>query len=153
MNTKLFNRLVFVFALIGLFIAGYLWKMHANPADIPCGGSHGCTSVAESPYSQFPPGIGPPVAAYGTIGYILIVIFAFMRTLPQMVSKDKLFLGLNVALAAFGTLASLSLTYAEANIIHAWCKWCVGSQIIMICLLLLTSVEWFTNNTRKVAER
>ncbi|MDX1932491.1 MAG: vitamin K epoxide reductase family protein, partial [Capsulimonadales bacterium] len=62
----LFNRLVFILSLIGLFVAGYLWYMHANPQDIPCGGSHGCADVANSKYSQFPWGIGPPVAACST---------------------------------------------------------------------------------------
>ncbi|MDX1932645.1 MAG: vitamin K epoxide reductase family protein, partial [Capsulimonadales bacterium] len=109
--------------------------------------------VANSKYSQFPWGIGPPVAAYGTVGYFAIIAFAFARTLPQMADRDKLLLGLNVLLAAIGTVASLSLTYAEAFLIHAWCKWCVGSQIIMLCLLGLTLTEWFTYKSRKVAEQ
>jgi uncharacterized membrane protein len=149
----LLNRLVFIFSLVGLFVAGYLWKMHANPEDIVCGPSHGCLDVALSKYSEFPWSSGVPVAAYGTIGYLLMLSFAFIRTLPQMASKDKILLGFNVALAALGTLASLSLTFAEAFLIHAWCKWCVGSQIIMLCLLCLTLAEWFSYNLRKVAEQ
>ncbi len=93
------------------------------------------------------------MAAYGTVGYLCLVVLSFLRTLPQMQSKDKLLLGLSVLLAAFGTLASLSLTYAEAFVIHAWCQWCVGSQIIMLFLLALTLIEWFAYKSRKVAER
>lgn len=136
-----FNRLVFVLSLVGLLVAAYLWKMHATPQYIPCGISRGCETVANSPYSQFPPGVGPPIAAYGVFGYIALAGLAFLRTLPSLRPRDGVLLGLSVAGAAFGLGASLWLTYLELYVIKAICKWCMASQGIIAAIFLLTIVE------------
>lgn len=141
MSSPVLNRLIFVFSLIGLFVAGYLWYMHATPQDIPCGPSHGCETVANSRYSRFPFGSGPPVAAWGTLGYLGIAALAFLRTLPNLASRDRLLLGLIVAAAAFGSAASLGLTWLEINVIKAICKWCVASQTIILLLLGLATAD------------
>ena len=137
----LLNRIVWVFSLLGVLVAGYLWFMHAHPADIPCGPSHGCETVANSKYSQFPFGSGPPVAAWGTLGYLVFTVLAFMRTLPGSVSRDRLLLGLIVLGAGLGTAASLGLTYLEIAVIHAICKWCLGSQIIIAVVFVCAAWE------------
>ncbi|GAB4457638.1 MAG: hypothetical protein OHK0029_17780 [Armatimonadaceae bacterium] len=142
MASPLLNRVVFIFSVLGLVIAGYLWNMHSHPQDIPCGGSHGCADVANSPYSRFPVGWGPPVAMYGTLGYLALAALSILRTLPSMLGRDRLLLGLSIFAAGFGTLFSLYLTYAEAFLIKNWCKWCVGSQFIILIILVLTVVQW-----------
>jgi uncharacterized membrane protein len=149
MMNPVLNRLVFVFSLVGVIVAGYLWYMHGHPADIPCGASHGCEDVATSPYSQFPPGSGPPVAAFGTLGYIAIAMLSFLRTLPGMAGRDRTLLLLMLLGSAFGSLFSLWLTYLEINVIHAICRWCIGSQTIILILLALTGTEWAQYNRRK----
>lgn len=142
------NRAVFVFSLLGLMVAGYLWYMHANPADIPCGGSHGCETVANSPYARFPVGWGLPVAAYGALGYLAITALAFTRTLPSLAVRDKKLLGFILLGAAFGVVASLYLTYLEFFVIRAICRWCVGSQFIILIVAGLALVEWATYGKR-----
>jgi uncharacterized membrane protein len=144
----LLNRAVFIFSLLGLLVAGYLWHMHANPVDIPCGGSHGCAQVATSPYSRFPIGSGPPVAMYGTLGYLALATLAFLRTLPNMVSRDRLLLQLMTLGAGFGMVASLYLTAMELFVIDAICRWCIGSQILIIIVAALVGVEWLTRKRR-----
>ena len=137
----LLNRVVWVFSLLGILVAGYLWFMHAHPSDIPCGPSHGCETVANSRYSQFPFGVGPPVAAYGTLGYLALTVLAFLRTLPGTASRDRVLLLLVALGAGLGTLASLGLTYLEIAVIHAICKWCLGSQIIIAIVFVCAVIE------------
>ena len=113
-----------------------------TPDDIPCGQGGGCGDVARSAYSQFPPGVGPPVAAFGTIGYLLICGLSFYRTINEGVRLDRtLLLGI-IVVAALGTLFSLYLTAMEAFVIHHWCKWCVGSQALIALLTILGIIEY-----------
>ena len=141
-SNPLFNRVMFVVSFIGIFLAGYLWYMHAYPEDIPCGGDGGCAVVAMSKWSQFPPGIGPPVAAFGTMGYLIICGLAFYRTLNENATLDRKMLLLIVATAGLGTLFSLYLTGMEAFVIKHWCKWCLGSQGLIALLLAVSLLEW-----------
>jgi uncharacterized membrane protein len=149
MKNPLLNRLIFVFSLTGLLIAGYMWYMHAYPADIPCGGSGGCEQVATSRYSRFPPGSGPPVAAFGTLGYLGLTVLSFLRTLPGTAERDRRLLALILLGAAFGLAASLWLTYVEIFWIKAICKWCMASQFVMLLLFGTVLTEWIQTNKRK----
>ena len=142
MANPFINRLIFVFSFIGIFLAGYLWYMHAYPEDIPCGPGGGCAEVAMSPYSQFPPGIGPPVAAFGTIGYLIICGLALFRTQNEDRKRDRMLLLGIIGVAVLGTLFSLYLTAMEAFVIKHWCKWCLGSQALIVLLTIFGVVEW-----------
>ena len=135
------NRGIFIFSLVGMIVAALLWKWHLNPVDIPCGASHGCQDVAISPYSRLPIGSGPPIAMYGTIGYFGLAVLSFLRTLELARSKDYL---LRLALLAGGIIGlfmSLRLTYLEFFVIHAVCKWCIGSQILMIVVFAFIMLD------------
>jgi uncharacterized membrane protein len=142
MTSPAMNRLVFVLSLLGGVVAGYLWWAHAVHADVPCGGGRGCDVVAASPYSRFPFGSGPPVAAYGTALYLLLAGLAFARTLTGSPERDRALLSLIVFLAAAGTLASLFLTYLELFVIRALCLWCLVSQTLILALLGAAFWEW-----------
>jgi uncharacterized membrane protein len=146
MNRPYLNRAVFVFALLGAIIAGYLWNLHSHPVDIACGPSHGCETVANSRYSRFPFGSGPPVAAYGTLGYLALATLAFLRTLTANPRRDRGLLALVVLGATFGTVASLFFTYLEIFKIHAICRWCVGSQVVILIVWALSLADWFSSS-------
>lgn len=141
MPRPLFNRLIFVLALVGVLVAGYLWALHNRPEDIVCGPSSGCGDVARSPYSRFPFGSGPPVAMYGTLGYLAIATLAFLRTLPSWAGRNRPLVGLLLLGSGFGTAASLGLTYLEIFKIHALCKWCIASQFIISAIFLLALAD------------
>jgi uncharacterized membrane protein len=139
------NRISFILSVFGLMVAAYLWNTHSHPQDIPCGLTHGgCVDVANSPYSRFPIGSGPPVAAYGTFGYLLLIILSVLRTTPQTHASDRKLLGLSLGVALFGMAASVYLTLMEAFKIHAYCQWCLISQGIMAGVFILRLTEWFT---------
>ena len=142
----IFNRLMFLLSVIGAGVAGYLWWLHMTHVDIPCGGSGGCEIVAASKYARFPEGTSGPfyVAAWGTLGYIVFAVLAFLRTLEPTPARDKQLLGLLVFGTIAATVFSLRLTYIELFVIHAVCKWCIGSQIIVLSLAAISLTEWFT---------
>jgi uncharacterized membrane protein len=141
-SNPLFNRLIFLLSLLGLLVAGLLWYWHANPVDIPCGGTHDCRDVAQSKYASFPVGSNYPVAMYGVFGYLAIAALAFLRTLPNRPKQDHRLLGLILLASTVGTLAALQLTYVELFVIHAICKWCVASQVLILAIAVISSTEW-----------
>lgn len=131
-------------SLLGVMIAGYLWWAHIAHADLPCGGAGDCDQVRNSPYSRFPFGKSdsPPVAAYGTLGYLALTALSFLRTLTTDGKRDRALLALILVGAALGTAASLYLTYLEIFVIKAICRWCVASQTILLALLITAGLEW-----------
>jgi uncharacterized membrane protein len=129
--------------LLGLLVAGYLWWLHAADLDVPCGGSGDCNKIAASPFSRFPPGAGPPVAAYGALCYLALAGCAFARTLLTGAERDRRLLFLILILSLAGTLFSLWLTYLELFVIRAVCRWCIASQAIILGIFLVSAWEAF----------
>src|SRR5713226_2426600 len=111
-------------ALVGLFVAVYLW-LHAIGIGgaIKCGASGGCEVVQTSRWAVF---LGQPVALYGVIGYFAIMVVALAALRPAALVQR----GWNVllfGLATIGFVCTLYLTSLEVFVIHAICRWCVGS--------------------------
>jgi uncharacterized membrane protein len=131
--SPVWNRVIFLLSLVGVFVAGYLWWAHSVDADIPCSVGGGCGKLQSSPYSRFPFGSGPPVAAYGALAYLALAALAFARSLdPGNAGRDRRLLLLIVLLSGGGVLASLCLTYLALFVVRATCPWCLTSQ----CLIL-----------------
>jgi len=154
MTNPTFNRLLFLCSFVGLLVAGYLWRMHATPSDIPCGPSRGCETVAMSIYSRFPWGTGPPVAAWGTAGYLGLATLAFLRSIaPDNARRSRTLLLLILAGASAGVAASLTLTYLEVFVIHAICKWCIASQGIIGVVWTVAVTEWARGGNAEMANK
>lgn len=137
-TSPVMNRLVFALSLLGLIVAGYLWRAHATDVTIPCGPGGGCNTVAASPYSRF---LGVPVAAYGAGLYLVLAALALARALPAAAKHDRALLSLIVLLAAAGTLVSLYLTYLEIFVLRTICRWCIVSQILILAILCAAAAE------------
>ena len=140
------NRVVFILSIFGLVVAAYMWSMHSHPLDIPCGETHGapspCAGVALSKYSRFPVGDGPPVAMWGTFGYLALAALSFLRTGTDDLKRSRQILGASLALALGALGFSLWLTYIEVNILRQICKWCMTSQGIIAGIFLLLLTDW-----------
>ena len=122
------RQAIALLALVGLFVAVYLW-LHAIGIGgaIKCGASGGCEVVQTSRWAVF---LGQPVALYGVIGYVVILIVALAGLRPAALVQP----GWNVllfGLATIGFVFTLYLNYLEVFVIHAICRWCVGSAVIM----------------------
>ena len=122
------RQAIALLALVGLFVAVYLW-LHAIGIGgaIKCGASGGCEVVQTSRWAVF---LGQPVALYGVFGYVVILIVALAGLRPAALVQR----GWNVllfGLATIGFVFTLYLTYLEVFVIHAICRWCVGSALII----------------------
>jgi uncharacterized membrane protein len=122
-----YRQAIALLALVGFFVALYLW-FHALGLGGPlkCG-TGGCDTVQTSRWSVF---LGLPVALYGVVGYFAILVVALAALRPAALLERKWSL-LLVALSSGGFLFTLYLTYLELFVIHAICRWCVGSAMIM----------------------
>jgi uncharacterized membrane protein len=140
------NRVAFILSIFGLVVAAYMWNMHSHPLDIPCGihttAESPCASVALSKYSRFPVGDGPPVAMWGTFGYIALAGLAFLRTMIEDTKRSRQILLLGVLLSFVAVVFSLWLTYIELNVLHKICKWCMTSQGIIAGIFILHLTDW-----------
>lgn len=122
-------------SLIGFFVAVYLYLFKIGRIPGLACGTGGCETVQASPWATF---IGLPVALYGVGGYLACLVCALIgiqKGGDRRHWSDTLLL----AGAGAGVLFSGYLTYAEAFLIEAWCRWCVGSAVI-ITLVFLSAV-------------
>ena len=119
-------RIALALALIGVGIAAYLVYVHYAHAKVICSISHGCETVQKSKYAKL---AGVPVALIGLFGYLAILGSLFVRGEAGRLA--------GAAFALVGVGFSGWLTYLEADRIHAWCQWCVGSAIVMTLLAIV----------------
>jgi uncharacterized membrane protein len=120
-------------ALVGCFVALYLW-LHAIGVGGPlqCG-SGGCDTVQTSRWAVF---LGLPVALYGVVGYFVILVVAVAALRPAALVQRKWNVVL-VGLASVGVLFTVYLTYLELFVIQAICRWCVGSALIIAAIWIV----------------
>lgn len=118
-------------ALTGAGIAAYLTYVHYNLDALVCAGG-GCEIVQTSKYSEI---MDIPVAMFGLLMFLgvssLIVIRDRVADYAYLANA-----GIMVALVA-ALIYYAYLSYLEANVIHAWCEWCVVSSIVTLVLFLV----------------
>ncbi|MFI5234565.1 MAG: vitamin K epoxide reductase family protein, partial [Gemmatimonadales bacterium] len=119
-------------SLAGFFLALYLYLYKIGLIGSLACGTGGCETVQMSPWSRF---LGVEVALYGVVGYALLLGLSLIGL--QLGGKrrhwsDRLLLlgaGLGVAFSAY-------LTGTELFLIHAICRWCVGSAVIITAIFV-----------------
>jgi uncharacterized membrane protein len=126
------RRILFIVAILGLLVSGYLVITHVFGGPILCAG-HGCETVRASSYSHL---LGIPTPFYGIVFYLLLATGALLwSTQPGQVALPLLVLtGVGLAMSAW-------LTYLEAFVIHAWCLWCVASALLSLAAF---GIVWYT---------
>lgn len=121
-----------VFALFGLLIAVYMLLYKLQVIGTVACGSGSCETVQASPWAVF---LGIPVPAWGVAGYLLILVLAFAGLQPNLVD-NKLVSALLLGSATVAFAFSVYLSAVEAFLIHAWCRWCIGSAIVATLIFL-----------------
>jgi uncharacterized membrane protein len=119
--------ILLILAVLGTVASSLALREHYRTyGDSPCSiNEHwDCGVVNHSPYAM----LGPiPVAAVGIIGYILMVVLAWLRSYRLLIVPT--FAGL-----AF----SVYLAHIERNVLGVWCIYCVISLVIISLMSLLT---------------
>lgn len=132
------NRMVVaVLSLIGVFLAFYLVANNLGwIPPVPCG-TGACGLVQSSKYAW----VGPvPVSAIGLAGYLALFALS-IAGLQGSLARSRATAFLLFAGALLGVLFSAYLTYLEAMVIQAWCRYCVASAILITLILLATLPE------------
>ena len=122
-------------SLIGFFVAVYLYLFKLGKIPGLACGTGGCETVQASPWATF---LGLPVALYGVAGYLACLVLALIG-IEKGGSRRHWSDTLLLVGATTGVAFSGWLTYAEAFLIEAWCRWCVGSAVI-ITLVFISAV-------------
>ncbi len=124
------RQAIALLALIGFFVAVYLWLYKIGVAGALKCGTGACETVQTSRWADL---FGVPVAFYGVVGYAVLLVVALVGLQPTWLGRRGATL-LLAALATGGVLFSAWLTYLELFVIHAICRWCVGSALIMTAI-------------------
>jgi len=118
-------------SLVGLFVALYLslWKLGLM-GPMVCGlGS--CEVVQTSRYAYL---FGIPVAFYGVGGYLAMLGVSLAGLQPRF-SQSPGPTQLLAALGGAGTAFCAYLTYIEAFVLDAWCRWCILVALLTASIL------------------
>ena len=139
------RQAIALLALVGLFVALYLW-LHALGfgGAIKCGTSGGCETVQTSQWAVF---LGLPVAFYGVVGYVVVLVVALVALRPAALAQRPWNV-LLAGLATAGVLFTAYLTYLELFVIQAICRWCVGSAIIITLIWIVSLLSLRSPATR-----
>ena len=118
-------------SMVGLFVAIYLslWKIGLM-GPMVCG-TGSCEVVQTSEYAYL---LGLPVAFYGVGGYLALVAVSLVGLQPRVASERGPTIAL-VILAGLGTAFAIYLTYLEAFVLQAWCRWCIVSALLITSVL------------------
>jgi uncharacterized membrane protein len=120
-------------SLLGLFVSAYLYLYKIGRIGTLACGSGSCEQVQTSQWSRF---AGVEVALIGVVGYGLLFALALAALQPGLAAR-RWPTDLLGALAGLGVLFTIYLTGLELFVIHAICRWCVGSAVIIVSVLIL----------------
>ncbi len=131
------RQAIALLALAGFFVALYLYLYKIGVyGELQCG-TGSCETVQASPYAVW---LGHPVALYGVAGYAALFVLSLLGAQPALAVRRWPARTLAL-LATPGWVFSLYLTYLEVFVIHALCRWCVTSVVIMTAIWVLAIAD------------
>ena len=125
-------------ALAGLFVALYLWLWKIGALGVLACGDGGCETVQLSSYASL---FRIPVAFFGVVGYAAMLAVTLAGLHGGAAARAWPTTAL-LALSGGGVAFTAYLTYLEAAVIHAWCRWCIVSAVI-VTLIFVSALVGF----------
>ena len=142
------RQAIVLLALVGLLVATYLWLYKIGVlGQLQCG-TGSCEFVQASGYAEL---LGVPVALYGVAGYAALLAVGIAGLQPKFIA-DRRLTRLLAALATVGFAFTLYLTSIELLVLHAICRWCVASAVIMTGIWVAAILELRRDLGRREAE-
>ncbi|MBK9122974.1 MAG: vitamin K epoxide reductase family protein [Chloroflexi bacterium] len=133
-SPRAFGVVALLLIAVGFSVSLYL--SYTKLADIPVacveGTAFNCETVQAHPIGQI---AGIPVSVLGLLMYAALAVLEFGRGRVAILESNGEILFFGVVL--LGWLFSMWLVYAQANIIHAWCIWCLTHEVAISGLLVL----------------
>jgi uncharacterized membrane protein len=133
-------------SLAGLFISAYLYLYKIGRIGTLACGTGGCETVQLSSWSRF---AGVEVSLIGLLGYAVLLGLSLASLQDPLVGRRQMFATLLLGFSAIGLAFTLYLTYLELFVIHAICRWCVGSAVIISGIFLASLLEYLRHRTEK----
>lgn len=130
------RMVIAVLALVGFLISLYLWLWKVGLLGVLACGDGGCETVQLSEYADL---FGVPVAFLGMVAYLALLALSLLGLQPRWQDRREPTVGL-VLVSGVGVAYSAYLTYLEAAVIHAWCRWCVVSAVLVSAILVAAVV-------------
>jgi uncharacterized membrane protein len=124
-------------SLVGLFISAYLYLYKIGKIGTLACGTGSCETVQLSPWSRF---AGLEVSLIGLVGYAGLLLLSLASLQPGVALRGWPST-LIAVLAGVGAGFSLYLTYLELFVIHAICRWCVASAVVIIGILITALLD------------
>lgn len=135
----------FILAGVGAIDAAYLSWVKIIHAEVYCGGSGNCQTVANSPYSEV---AGIPIAIFGLAAYLFILVLLYLEGHSKFWNQNSPLIIFGITLA--GTIYSIYLTYIEVAVIYAICPYCVISAVVMALLFIVAIIRLVRENPEPV---
>ena len=125
-------------SLCGVLLAAYLYLYKTGRIGTLACGSGSCEMVQFSSYAQV---FGIVVSLIGLAGYLVLLALAVagLQSAPDQRTAPVRTL---LILAGGGVAFSAYLTGVELFVLHAICRWCVGSAVIITLIFLAALLDW-----------
>ncbi len=138
MTTLNRRRAIALVALAGVFVSTYLFLYALGYyGELACGAGGGCSLVQASRYAKF---LGFPVAGWGLGWYLAVLAVSLLAV--RKGEEDAEGVIVLALLASVGLGFTVYLTALELFVIHAICRWCVGSAVLTLLIFGLALPEW-----------
>lgn len=124
-------------SLAGFFLATYLTLYKLGYIGTLACGTGGCETVQLSKWGDF---LGMPVAAWGALFYLAMCAAAICAEF-QWVASPRLLSRAMTLMSGWGVIFSGWLTWLELARIHAICRYCVVSAVLVFVLFVLSVLE------------
>lgn len=124
-------------SLLGVFVALYLYLFKIGRIGALACGTGDCETVQLSRYARF---LGVEVSLIGVIGYVGLLALALWALRPGLASLRWPATLLSV-LSGIGVVFAVYLTWLELFVIHAICRWCVGSALIITAIFIAALLD------------
>jgi uncharacterized membrane protein len=123
-------------SLAGLFISGYLYLYKIGKIGSLACGTGDCETVQLSSWSRF---AGLDVSLIGVLGYACLLALS-LASLQAGDYRQWPIRAMAVA-AGIGVVFTLYLTYLELFVLHAICRWCVASGVIIVAIFIVALLD------------
>ncbi len=138
MKKDIFNRnLIAGLSVIGIIDSLYLLYIKISNEGQVCTG--GCEEVNSSIYSEI---FGIPIAIYGALGYLFILLVIYLSGKNKYVKENSVIVIFGFSF--IGVLYSAYLTYIELFVLGAICQYCVISAVVMTFIFILSIIRFNT---------
>jgi uncharacterized membrane protein len=134
-----------VLVLVGIVISGYLSYTKITDTSVIClaEGSQSCDVVQSSVYAKL---AGIDIAYLGLLTYLLLGALLLFEDRAAILQEYGPLLIFGITLFAFAY--AVWLIYVQAVILQAFCTWCLGHEITMTLLVVVSGLRlWRHLNT------